>query len=152
MRTPVRFQGPWLDSMAQICSGFEMKVTNLSVLSKVKFDFKLWKSFTYDYSYCSFDPVDSAFADQKTVYKDLGDEMTEHAFQGGIHGLKLVNHMRTSPRILDARDIIFVFSHMAKQVLERVIRWWEAELIQDLFLDFVTNFLQESRSPMQRRK
>ena len=129
-----------------------MKVTNLNVLLKVKFDFKLWKSFTYDYSYCSFDPVDSAFADQKTVYKDLGDEMTEHAFQGGIHELKPVDLTRTSPRIPYSRDIIFVSSHMVKQVLERVIRWWEAEPIQDLFLDFVTNFLQESRSPMQKKR
>ena len=40
------------------------------------------KSFTYDYSYCSFDPSDKSFANQNTVYKDLGDEMTEHAFQG----------------------------------------------------------------------
>ena len=138
--------------MARIWTGFGMKVTNLSVLSKVKFDFKLWKSFTYDYSYCSFDPVDSAFADQKTVYKDLGDEMTEHAFQVGIHELQLVGLTRTSSRIPDLRDIIFVFLHTVKQVLERVIPWWEAEPIQDLFLDFVTNFLQESRSLMQRRR
>ena len=27
------------------------------------------KSFTYDYSYCSFDPVAPDFADQKIVYK-----------------------------------------------------------------------------------
>lgn len=40
------------------------------------------KSFNYDYSYLSLDPTDSAFASQETVYKDIGEEMLLHAFEG----------------------------------------------------------------------
>ncbi|UYV79548.1 unc-104 [Cordylochernes scorpioides] len=40
------------------------------------------KSFNYDYSYMSHDPTDSAFASQSTVYKDIGEEMLQHAFEG----------------------------------------------------------------------
>ncbi|GFT28388.1 kinesin-like protein unc-104, partial [Nephila pilipes] len=40
------------------------------------------KSFNYDYSYLSIDPTDSAFASQETVYKDIGEEMLLHAFEG----------------------------------------------------------------------
>ncbi|GIY37348.1 kinesin-like protein unc-104 [Caerostris extrusa] len=40
------------------------------------------KSFNYDYSYLSIDPTDAAFASQETVYKDIGEEMLLHAFEG----------------------------------------------------------------------
>ncbi|XP_035212059.1 kinesin-like protein unc-104 isoform X4 [Stegodyphus dumicola] len=40
------------------------------------------KSFNYDYSYLSLDPTDPAFASQETVYKDIGEEMLLHAFEG----------------------------------------------------------------------
>ncbi|CAG0884871.1 unnamed protein product [Cyprideis torosa] len=40
------------------------------------------KSFTYDYSYWSHQTSDSHFASQKNVYKDIGEEMLQHAFEG----------------------------------------------------------------------
>ncbi|KAI1301470.1 Kinesin-like protein [Halotydeus destructor] len=40
------------------------------------------KSFTFDYSYWSTDSADSHFADQVRVYKDIGEEMLLHAFEG----------------------------------------------------------------------
>ncbi|XP_058794339.1 kinesin-like protein unc-104 [Phymastichus coffea] len=40
------------------------------------------KSFNYDYSYFSMDPNDENYSDQITVYKDIGEEMLEHAFEG----------------------------------------------------------------------
>ncbi|GIY22170.1 hypothetical protein CDAR_562212 [Caerostris darwini] len=40
------------------------------------------KSFNYDYSYLSIDNTDAAFASQETVYKDIGEEMLLHAFEG----------------------------------------------------------------------
>ncbi|CAF0753828.1 unnamed protein product [Didymodactylos carnosus] len=40
------------------------------------------KSFKYDYSYWSTNETDSEFASQLQVYKDLGIEMLEHAFEG----------------------------------------------------------------------
>ncbi|XP_046405609.1 kinesin-like protein unc-104 isoform X2 [Ischnura elegans] len=40
------------------------------------------KSFNYDYSYWSHDPNDSDFSSQVMVYKDIGEEMLEHAFEG----------------------------------------------------------------------
>ncbi|GBN02756.1 Kinesin-like protein unc-104 [Araneus ventricosus] len=40
------------------------------------------KSFNYDYSYLSIDSTDTAFASQETVYKDIGEEMLHHAFDG----------------------------------------------------------------------
>uniref|UniRef100_T1HYD7 Kinesin-like protein unc-104 n=1 Tax=Rhodnius prolixus TaxID=13249 RepID=T1HYD7_RHOPR len=40
------------------------------------------KSFNYDYSYYSHDPTDPNFTNQQMVYKDIGEEMLEHAFEG----------------------------------------------------------------------
>ncbi|KAL0970777.1 hypothetical protein UPYG_G00247280 [Umbra pygmaea] len=41
------------------------------------------KSFTFDYSYWSHTtPDDEAFASQRQVYKDIGEEMLLHAFEG----------------------------------------------------------------------
>ena len=40
------------------------------------------KSFTYDYSYWSTNKEDSHFADQLRVYKDIGEEMLLHSFEG----------------------------------------------------------------------
>ncbi|KAG7189046.1 hypothetical protein KM043_008635 [Ampulex compressa] len=40
------------------------------------------KSFNYDYSYFSMDPNDSNYSSQIMVYKDIGEEMLEHAFEG----------------------------------------------------------------------
>merc|ERR1711874_88660 len=40
------------------------------------------KSFNYDYSYWSHDTQDSEFATQKDVYKDIGEEMLLHSFDG----------------------------------------------------------------------
>ncbi|XP_059352577.1 kinesin-like protein unc-104 [Daphnia carinata] len=40
------------------------------------------KSFNFDYSYWSHDPQDSNFAPQINVYKDIGEEMLDHAFEG----------------------------------------------------------------------
>uniref|UniRef100_A0A6Q2Y7R2 Kinesin-like protein n=1 Tax=Esox lucius TaxID=8010 RepID=A0A6Q2Y7R2_ESOLU len=41
------------------------------------------KSFTFDYSYWSHTTVkDEAFASQRQVYKDIGEEMLLHAFEG----------------------------------------------------------------------
>ncbi|KAF8794618.1 Kinesin-like protein unc-104 like protein [Argiope bruennichi] len=50
-------------------------------MTSVKVAGKL-KSFNYDYSYLSIDPTDAAFASQETVYKDIGEEMLHHAFDG----------------------------------------------------------------------
>ncbi|XP_054159811.1 kinesin-like protein unc-104 [Oppia nitens] len=41
-----------------------------------------YKTFTFDYSYWSCDPSDPNFADQTTVYRDIGEEMLAHAFEG----------------------------------------------------------------------
>lgn len=40
------------------------------------------KSFTFDYSYWSHDSTDCNFASQDVVYKDIGEEMLLHAFEG----------------------------------------------------------------------
>ncbi|XP_024228108.1 kinesin-like protein unc-104 isoform X14 [Bombus impatiens] len=40
------------------------------------------KSFNYDYSYFSMDPNDANYSSQLMVYKDIGEEMLEHAFEG----------------------------------------------------------------------
>ncbi|KAG8189809.1 hypothetical protein JTE90_026115 [Oedothorax gibbosus] len=40
------------------------------------------KSFNYDYSYLSIDSNDPQFASQEIVYKDIGEEMLLHAFEG----------------------------------------------------------------------
>ncbi|KAK6629952.1 hypothetical protein RUM43_003773 [Polyplax serrata] len=40
------------------------------------------KSFNYDYSYWSHDNTDPSFSSQTMVYKDIGEEMLEHAFEG----------------------------------------------------------------------
>ncbi|KAL0275192.1 UNVERIFIED_CONTAM: hypothetical protein PYX00_003130 [Menopon gallinae] len=40
------------------------------------------KSFNYDYSYWSHDNTDPDFSTQLMVYKDIGEEMLEHAFEG----------------------------------------------------------------------
>ncbi|XP_033229959.1 kinesin-like protein unc-104 isoform X4 [Belonocnema kinseyi] len=40
------------------------------------------KSFNYDYSYFSMDTNDDNYSSQIMVYKDIGEEMLEHAFEG----------------------------------------------------------------------
>ncbi|XP_046427428.1 kinesin-like protein unc-104 isoform X4 [Neodiprion virginianus] len=40
------------------------------------------KSFNYDYSYFSMDPNDENYSSQIMVYKDIGEEMLQHAFEG----------------------------------------------------------------------
>ncbi|ORX53969.1 kinesin-domain-containing protein [Hesseltinella vesiculosa] len=40
------------------------------------------KSFTFDKSYWSADKNDPSYADQQTVYNDLGEELLDHAFDG----------------------------------------------------------------------
>ncbi|CAB1345677.1 unnamed protein product [Coregonus sp. 'balchen'] len=41
------------------------------------------KSFTFDYSYWSHTTAeDERFASQRQVYKDIGEEMLLHAFEG----------------------------------------------------------------------
>ncbi|XP_063227790.1 kinesin-like protein unc-104 isoform X3 [Bacillus rossius redtenbacheri] len=40
------------------------------------------KNFNYDYSYWSHNPSDSNFSTQTMVYKDIGEEMLQHAFEG----------------------------------------------------------------------
>ncbi|XP_076167994.1 kinesin family member unc-104 isoform X16 [Ptiloglossa arizonensis] len=40
------------------------------------------KSFNYDYSYFSMDPNDINYSSQVMVYKDIGEEMLQHAFEG----------------------------------------------------------------------
>ncbi|XP_009704582.1 PREDICTED: kinesin-like protein KIF1A, partial [Cariama cristata] len=41
------------------------------------------KSFSFDYSYWSHTtPADINYASQKQVYRDIGEEMLQHAFEG----------------------------------------------------------------------
>lgn len=40
------------------------------------------KSFNYDYSYYSHDVTDPNFTTQTMVYRDIGEEMLQHAFEG----------------------------------------------------------------------
>ncbi|CAH1972059.1 unnamed protein product [Acanthoscelides obtectus] len=40
------------------------------------------KSFNFDYSYWSHDETDPAFSSQLVVYKDIGEEMLQHSFDG----------------------------------------------------------------------
>ncbi|TDG49305.1 hypothetical protein AWZ03_004173 [Drosophila navojoa] len=40
------------------------------------------KRFNFDYSYWSHDPRDSDFSTQAMVYKDIGEEMLQHSFDG----------------------------------------------------------------------
>ncbi|XP_018789009.1 PREDICTED: kinesin-like protein unc-104 isoform X9 [Bactrocera latifrons] len=40
------------------------------------------KSFNFDYSYWSHDPRDAEFSTQEMVYKDIGEEMLQHSFDG----------------------------------------------------------------------
>ncbi|XP_023721823.1 kinesin-like protein Klp98A isoform X2 [Cryptotermes secundus] len=41
-----------------------------------------WKDFTFDHSYWSFDATESHYASQEKVYKDLGTDVIESAFEG----------------------------------------------------------------------
>lgn len=41
-------------------------------------------NFSFDYSYWSFDPRDSHFASQKTVFNDLGVEVLKNAWEGSF--------------------------------------------------------------------
>lgn len=40
------------------------------------------KAFTFDKSYWSADKSDPTYADQTTVYNDLGEDLLNHAFDG----------------------------------------------------------------------
>lgn len=40
------------------------------------------KAFTFDKSYWSADKNDPRYADQQTVYNDMGEELLDHAFDG----------------------------------------------------------------------
>lgn len=40
------------------------------------------KRFNFDYSYCSIDSNDADFSTQEMVYKDIGEEMLQHSFDG----------------------------------------------------------------------
>lgn len=40
------------------------------------------KAFTFDKSYWSADKNDPSYADQQTVYNDMGEELLDHAFDG----------------------------------------------------------------------
>jgi kinesin family protein 1 len=40
------------------------------------------KAFTFDKSYWSADKNDPRYADQETVYNDMGEELLDHAFGG----------------------------------------------------------------------
>lgn len=40
------------------------------------------KAFTFDKSYWSADKNDPTYADQQTVYNDMGEELLDHAFDG----------------------------------------------------------------------
>lgn len=54
---------------------FFAAITNPKVENSVK-------SFTFDYSYWSHCSSDANFADQTRVYRDIGEEMLTHAFEG----------------------------------------------------------------------
>lgn len=48
--------------------------------------------FTYDYSYWSFDQNDKHFTTQDQVYKDLGLDVINSAFQGKVFLFKHPSH------------------------------------------------------------
>ncbi|KAL1122335.1 hypothetical protein AAG570_003740 [Ranatra chinensis] len=61
------------------CSLFFSAITNPKAPIGTKDSIK---SFNYDYSYWSHDPTDPNFSTQRMVYRDIGEEMLEHAFEG----------------------------------------------------------------------
>ncbi|RZF34007.1 hypothetical protein LSTR_LSTR012352 [Laodelphax striatellus] len=60
-------------------SGYTTSITNPKAPPGTK---EAVKSFNYDYSYWSHDDTDENFSSQIMVYKDIGEEMLEHAFEG----------------------------------------------------------------------
>ncbi|CAG9857792.1 unnamed protein product [Phyllotreta striolata] len=60
-------------------SGNTTAITNPKVEQNSK---DAQKSFNFDYSYWSHDETDPAFSSQLLVYKDIGEEMLQHSFDG----------------------------------------------------------------------
>ncbi|XP_016661263.1 kinesin-like protein unc-104 isoform X9 [Acyrthosiphon pisum] len=60
-------------------AGYTTSITNPKLPSNVK---DATKSFNFDYSYWSQNPSDPNFASQTMVYRDIGEEMLQHAFEG----------------------------------------------------------------------
>lgn len=60
-------------------AGYTTSITNPKLPPNVK---DATKSFNFDYSYWSQNPSDPNFASQTMVYRDIGEEMLQHAFEG----------------------------------------------------------------------
>ncbi|KAL5243825.1 hypothetical protein ACI65C_011235 [Semiaphis heraclei] len=60
-------------------AGYTTSITNPKLSPNVK---DATKSFNFDYSYWSQNPSDPNFASQTMVYRDIGEEMLQHAFEG----------------------------------------------------------------------
>jgi len=81
-----------------------------------------YKTFTYDYSYWSHDPSDPNFADQETVYRDIGEEMLAHAFEG--YNVCIFAYGQTgagnSYTMMGKQDDEGIIPHICKDLFNRI--------------------------------
>ena len=80
------------------------------------------KTFTYDYSYWSHEPNDPNFIDQWKVYKDIGEEMLQHAFEG--YNVCIFAYGQTgagkSYTMMGARDEEGIIPHLCHDLFDRI--------------------------------
>ncbi|KAH7644362.1 kinesin-like protein [Dermatophagoides farinae] len=80
------------------------------------------KTFTYDYSYWSHEPNDPNFIDQWKVYKDIGEEMLQHAFEG--YNVCIFAYGQTgagkSYTMMGARDEEGIIPHLCRDLFDRI--------------------------------
>lgn len=81
-----------------------------------------YKTFTYDYSYWSHDSSDPNFADQEVVYRDIGEEMLVHAFEG--YNVCIFAYGQTgagkSYTMMGKQDDEGIIPHICKDLFNRI--------------------------------
>jgi len=85
-------------------------------------------AFTFDKSYWSADRTSSNYADQKTLYEDLGVELLDHSFEG--YNTCIFACMYTK---LGSSLLTYVCSLAHKDLLNQFFRWtdWFRKILFD---------------------
>ncbi|EPY85626.1 hypothetical protein CB1_000360001, partial [Camelus ferus] len=79
---PVQLAPPWLSSLSPVLLQSRAARPETAIVNP-KQPKETPKSFSFDYSYWSHtSPEDINYASQKQVYRDIGEEMLQHAFEG----------------------------------------------------------------------
>ncbi|CAG2102727.1 unnamed protein product [Medioppia subpectinata] len=81
-----------------------------------------YKTFTFDYSYWSHDSSDPNYADQEVVYRDIGEEMLVHAFEG--YNVCIFAYGQTgggkSYTMMGKQDDEGIIPHICKDLFHRI--------------------------------